>query len=90
MELINMFIIIFFSDEVLPKMHDHVVFKGNTYDCNDFHTANRAGTYCSCIFLACTGSQECAPMGGMARCSIKKNDYDYLDMTGEDCGCRYH
>ena len=85
-----MFIIIFFSDVVLPKVHDHVIWQGKTFNCDDHHTVDNSGQYCGCVFLACTGSQDCSPVDGMAHCAIKKNDYNYLDMSSEDCGCHYH
>ena len=82
-----MFLVIF-ADEVLRKVHENVVYKDNTFDCDNHHTTDNFGQYCGCVFLACTGSQDCTTLG--RHCYIKNNNYNYLDMTGEDCGCHDH
>ena len=87
-----MFVMIFFSEEILSKAHDHVIWKGNTFNCDGFRTVdNFGGQYCGCVFLACTGRQYCwEDVADMAHCVIMNNDYNYLDMKSEDCGCHYH
>lgn len=80
------FLFISFSDEVMPKVRENVVYKGNTFDCDDHHTKDNFGQYCGCVFLACTGGQDCT---GVAHCFIKNNNYNHLAMTGEDCGCHW-
>ncbi|XP_022795600.1 uncharacterized protein LOC111334172 [Stylophora pistillata] len=77
------------KDEVLPKVFENVVYKGRTFDCDDFHTTDNFGQYCGCVFLACTGSQDCTTTQGR-HWAIKNNDYDHLAMTGHDCGCHEH
>ena len=75
----------FISDNVLPKAHDAIQFDGMMFDCNDFHTTDRSGTWCNCPFLACTGGQDCF---GTIQCSITNKNYDYTNMKDEDCDCR--
>ncbi|KAK3717312.1 hypothetical protein QZH41_002314 [Actinostola sp. cb2023] len=72
---------------VYPKMFEQIKYLGNWKDCDDYHTIDQAGNGCGCVFVGCTGSQECVAPSML--CGLTHSNVNSEDMKKGDCKCQW-
>ncbi|XP_078361209.1 uncharacterized protein LOC144645490 [Oculina patagonica] len=79
-----------------PKRYNQVTYKGRTSSCNGIVRVKvdretgwfEQSSACNCLFVACTGSQECTTRSGWF-CRFLHHNVDVHNMERDDCGCKY-
>ena len=73
---------------MFKKRYERVKYRGEWKDCDYAHKIDSDGNGCNCIFVACTGTQQCTSLSGLF-CRFLRKNVNVNDMTREDCACTF-
>ena len=68
-------------------MFETITYLGKAKDCDYYHTIDQAGNGCGCVFVACTGSQDCVSPSML--CGFTHKNYDPQNLVKGDCKCQW-